>query len=92
MTTFLYIVIAYLIFINVYGFILMGQDKSKAKRRARRVPEKHFFLISAVGGALGTWYGMKKWRHKTQHRTFTIGIPLLLVVNISVIAAMIWYW
>ncbi|GKU78782.1 DUF1294 domain-containing protein [Paenibacillus sp. L3-i20] len=90
--TLLYVMIGYLILLNGYGFILMGQDKQKAKRRTRRVPEKKFFIISALGGAIGIWYGMKKWRHKTQHRAFTVGIPTLVIVNIMIIAIMIWFW
>lgn len=88
----LYIAYGYLIIINIYAFFLMGMDKRRAKRKARRVPEKRLFFIGAVGGAIGIWYGMKMWRHKTQHRSFTVGIPYLVAVNIIAIVAIAGLW
>lgn len=80
----------YLLFINLDGFLLMRSDKRRAQRGAWRVPESSFFLISALGGALGVLLGMRRWRHKTQHTSFTIGIPLLLFTNALVILAVLW--
>ena len=90
--TLLYIVYGYLLVMNVYGFTLMGLDKRFAKRRKRRVPEKRFFLIGAIGGAIGIWYGMKMWRHKTQHHAFTTGIPYLVALNIIAIIVITGLW
>lgn len=64
----------------------MGLDKQYAKQKQRRIPEKRLFTLSAVGGALGGWIGMKVWRHKTKHRSFVIGLPLLFVLNIACIS------
>lgn len=83
--TLLYYIYVYLIVLNVYTFLLMGHDKRSAKRNRRRVPERRFFVLGAIGGAIGVWYGMKKWRHKTQHRSFTTGVPFLVVLNVLVI-------
>ena len=80
-----YVLIAYYIVINLYTFSLMGMDKRFAKRRGRRVPEKRLFVLSAIGGAAGTWLAMKVWRHKTQHRSFTVGIPYLMALNLLLI-------
>lgn len=85
-----YLLIIYLVLINGYTFLLMGYDKQRAKRNRRRVPEKRLFLLSALGGAGGTGLGMKTWRHKTKHRSFTIGIPFLLVLNILLVIGVIW--
>ncbi|WP_424765488.1 DUF1294 domain-containing protein [Paenibacillus sp. sgz302251] len=84
------IVLLYFVLINSLTFLLMGFDKQRAKRKKRRVPEQRLFLFSAIGGAAGTWLGMKKWRHKTQHRSFTVGIPLLLALNLALIIGFIW--
>ncbi|HEU4962780.1 MAG TPA: DUF1294 domain-containing protein [Bacilli bacterium] len=65
---------------NLYGFFLMGWDKRQAKRGAWRVRERTFFLIAAGGGALGVWLGMRRWRHKTKHLSFRLGIPLLFII------------
>ncbi|MCR2805535.1 DUF1294 domain-containing protein [Paenibacillus soyae] len=81
----LYGIYVYLVVINIYTFILMGLDKRYAKRKKRRVPERRFFVLGAAGGAIGVWYGMKMWRHKTQHRNFTTGIPYLAAFNIIAI-------
>lgn len=79
------ILLGYLIIMNVYTFILMGMDKQYARKQARRVPEKRIFTLSAIGGALGAYIGMRMWRHKTKHRSFVIGLPLLLLFNLIVI-------
>ncbi|MCM3625841.1 DUF1294 domain-containing protein [Paenibacillus glycanilyticus] len=79
------LLIIYLLVINILAFSLMGMDKSYARHKKRRVPEKRLFGVSALGGALGAWIGMQVWRHKTKHTSFRIGIPLLFVFNMVVI-------
>jgi uncharacterized membrane protein YsdA (DUF1294 family) len=76
------IFIIYLIIINLACLFLMAQDKKFAKQGHRRIPEKRLFLNAVLGGALGIWLGMKLWHHKTKHRSFTIGIPALFIINI----------
>ena len=67
---------------NIIGLAVMGIDKSKAKRHAWRIPEKELFLISIIGGSIGTLVGMYVFRHKTKHWYFVIGMPVLLVLQI----------
>jgi uncharacterized membrane protein YsdA (DUF1294 family) len=64
----------------------MGIDKLKAKRGSWRVPEKTLFLVTALFGALGGTLGMRLFRHKTKHWYFKYGFPLLLVVQIALLA------
>ncbi|MDQ8735271.1 DUF1294 domain-containing protein [Paenibacillus sp. LHD-38] len=85
-----FLLIIYLLIMNIYTFSLMGFDKKSAKKQRRRVPEKRLFLLSAIGGAGGTWLAMKAWRHKTKHRTFTVGIPLLIGLNLLLILGAVW--
>ncbi|WP_138751484.1 DUF1294 domain-containing protein [Paenibacillus sinopodophylli] len=85
-----YLLAVYLLVINCYTFLLMGLDKKSARKQRRRVPEKRLFLLSAVGGAGGTWLAMKTWRHKTKHRSFTVGIPFLFGLNILLILGIVW--
>jgi uncharacterized membrane protein YsdA (DUF1294 family) len=88
--TIIYALIGLLIGLNGWTFLLMGWDKKRAKQRGkRRVPEKRFFVIGAFGGALGVLAGMKVWRHKTQHRSFTVGIPYLVALNLIVYLTLI---
>lgn len=74
--------VVYLIILNVAGFVLMGTDKWKAKRKAWRISEKSLFLCSILGGSIGTWAGMYVFHHKTKHWYFVIGMPLILIVQI----------
>jgi uncharacterized membrane protein YsdA (DUF1294 family) len=63
----------------------MGIDKSKAKHHAWRIPEKELFLISLLGGSIGTWAGMYIFRHKTKHWYFVIGMPAILILQCVVV-------
>lgn len=70
-------------------FMAMGIDKLKARAGKWRIPERTLFLLAAMGGALGSMLGMLAFRHKTKHKSFVIGMPLLLLLNISCIAGII---
>ena len=83
MPTGIYLLIGYLVVMNVVGAAIMAVDKSKAKRGAYRVPEKILFLVSLLGGSIGTWAGMYLFRHKTKHWYFVAGIPLILVLQLA---------
>lgn len=72
----------YYIFINVYAFILIWIDKYRSRNRKFRVRELIFFVVSIIGGALGSVMGMTVFRHKTQKESFYIGIPLIFILNI----------
>lgn len=80
------IVLAYLAVINVVTFFMYGIDKWKAKRSKWRIPEATLLLMAVLGGSLGAWLGMKLWHHKTLHKKFRYGIPLILVAQIALIA------
>ena len=74
--------------LNLWGFVLMGLDKRKAKHKRWRVQERTFFLIALFGGAAGVLLGMAVWRHKTRHLSFRIGIPALLF---GWVCGLIWF-
>lgn len=80
----------YLVFINVLAFSLMGLDKAKARRNAWRIPERTLFLSAILGGSIGAIAGMQCFRHKTKHRSFVLGIPLILALQI-IAAAVLWW-
>ena len=73
----------YLLAVNAVGFAVMHYDKYLAKNNLWRIPESTLFAIAAIGGSLGSLMGMHTARHKTRHKSFTIGIPLILVVQIA---------
>lgn len=72
----------YLLIINALGFLLMLIDKWKAKHHRWRIPEATLMGVAALGGSVGSLLGMYTVRHKTKHIKFTVGIPLILVVQI----------
>ena len=75
-------VFLYLIIINAAGFILMLVDKARAKKDLWRIPEATLMGIAAAGGSLGVLAGMYTVRHKTRHKKFTVGVPILLAAHI----------
>ena len=72
----------YLLTINAAGFALMLIDKWKAKKNRWRIPEATLMTVAALGGSIGSLLGMYTIRHKIQHLKFTLGIPLILAVQI----------
>ncbi|WP_099158722.1 DUF1294 domain-containing protein [Virgibacillus ndiopensis] len=72
----------YIIGINIVGFLLMGIDKQKAKKHIWRISEKTLWITAIIGGALGSFLGMKSFRHKTKHTLFRIGMPLLTILQL----------
>ncbi len=78
-------IIIYFIIINIFGFFIMWLDKRKAKKGAWRIPEKTLFIITALGGGIGTTAGMYVFRHKTQKIQFVIGFPFITILEIITI-------
>ena len=73
----------YLLLINAAAFILMLVDKRKARKNRWRIPERTLILSAALGGSIGALLGMYTFRHKTKHLKFTLGIPAILIAQIS---------
>ncbi len=84
------ILLIYLAAVNLFGLIIMGVDKSRAKIRKWRIPEATLFLVAIIGGSIGSIAGMYLFRHKTKHWYFVVGMPVILVLQI--IAALIMYF
>lgn len=87
----------WLLVINLVTFFVFGFDKLKARYKekhesTRRVPERTLFLLAVLGGSVGALLGMKVWHHKTLHRTFTIGIPVILALQLLIPAGLWLYW
>lgn len=80
----------YLLAVNAAAFLVMGLDKSRARRGRWRISEKALFLPAVLGGALGGVLGMRTFRHKTQHWYFRFGFPLLLVLQVVLLGWLVW--
>ncbi len=71
-----------LLALNLLTFIIYGIDKFKAKKAKWRIPESTLLLLAVIGGSIGAWLGLQVWRHKTQHKKFYIGIPMILTLQV----------
>ena len=70
---------------TLIAFALMGIDKWKAKHDSWRIPEKTLFLSAILGGSVGALAGMYLFHHKTKHLSFTVGMPLILAVQVILV-------
>ena len=75
----------YLIVINVVTFLVYGIDKWKAKQGSWRISEATLLILAVIGGSIGALLGMKVWRHKTQHKKFRYGIPVIIIIQLVII-------
>ena len=57
--------------------------RKKAKKSKWRVSEATLLGLAVIGGSIGAWLGMKAWHHKTLHRKFRYGVPLILIAQIA---------
>ena len=73
----------YLLGINLLTFFVYGIDKWKAKRDKWRVPEATLLMLAALGGSVGALLGMFVFHHKTKHKKFLIGVPLILLAQLA---------
>ena len=83
------LLLVYLVLVNAAGLLFMFVDKQKAQRGQWRIPEATLMLTAAIGGSVGSLLGMYLFHHKTRHSKFTVGIPLILVLQV---ALAIWLW
>lgn len=79
------LILIYLVAINVVTFFMYGIDKWKAKRSKWRISEATLLGMAVIGGCIGAWLGMRVWHHKTMHKKFQFGIPLIIVAQIALV-------
>lgn len=75
---------------SLVAFCACGIDKRRAKRHRWRIPESTLLLFATLGGAGGFWVGMRVFHHKTQHKKFTITVPLLFTAQAAGIVYLAW--
>lgn len=86
-----YILILYLLIINLFSIIITIFDKYRAIKRKYRVRERTLLLLSAFGGSVGMYITMQVIRHKTRHIKFMVGIPLIIILQI-ILAIMVYIY
>ena len=76
-------IICCLLAVNIATFLLYGIDKYKAKKAKWRIPETTLLLLAVLGGSIGAWVGMLIWHHKTMHKKFKYGIPIIIIMQVA---------
>ena len=79
------IILYYLLAVNIATFLLYGIDKYKAKKSKWRISEATLLTMAAIGGSIGAWAGMRLWHHKTMHKKFKYGIPVIIMMQIALV-------
>ena len=86
-----YGILIYWAVINIVTFCLYGIDKRKARQSKWRIKEATLLWLAALGGTVGAMLGIKIWHHKTQHKKFIYGVPAILIAQIALIAAILYF-
>lgn len=92
MSTYQIVITCIFAVMSVLGFIVMGIDKSKAKKGQWRIKEAVLFAFAILGGAVGSTLGMYAFRHKTKHWYFAVFFPLLALVDIALYAVGMYFF
>ena len=79
------IIYTFIAILNVITFLIYAIDKWKAKKNRWRIPESILLLLAVLGGSIGALLGMKIWHHKTMHKKFKYGIPLIMILQIGML-------
>lgn len=80
----------YFLIINLIAFLCMYADKRRARKHLWRIPEATLFIISLIGGSIGSIAGMYTFRHKTRHRCFVYGMPAILILQIILVIILLY--
>ncbi len=84
--------LVYAISVNIITFLLYGADKYKAVHRRWRIPEAVLMWAAVLGGSVGALAAMYAFRHKTRHKKFTIGVPLILILETALLTLYYGYY
>ena len=84
------VVLIYMAVMSIITFAVFGLDKYKARHNRWRIREKTLFLLALLGGAPGAYLGMNVFHHKTLHKNFKIGIPLIMLAQFALIGWCLW--
>ena len=78
------IILYYLLVVNIATFFLYGIDKYKARKGRWRISEATLLMMAVIGGSIGAWSGMRLWHHKTMHKKFKYGIPIIIILQVTI--------
>lgn len=78
--------------INVATILLYGYDKAVAGGARSRVPENLLHALALLGGSPAALLSQTVFRHKTVKTSFRRVYWLIVVLQLAVIIAAVWYW
>lgn len=80
------IALIYIAAISLISVIVCIYDKIAAKHATKhRTRERTLLLLSALGGSIAMLITMLVIRHKTKHKKFMLGIPLIIIVQLALV-------
>ena len=85
MEKYLPVILIYFAVISLITALVTAIDKYKAKKGAFRISEATLFVLAILGGSLAEYLTMKSIRHKTLHKRFMIGLPLIMILQLVAI-------
>ena len=80
----------YIAVINIITLFLYGEDKRRAKKGKWRISENMLIGFALIGGSFGALFGIRVFHHKTKHKKFIFGIPLILALQIMIYVSCFW--
>ena len=87
-TPVIYVGLVYIAIMSLISIIVCIYDKkiSKKNKVELRIPEKVLLILSALGGSVAMLITMLLIRHKTKHFKFMVGIPVIIILQVALIA------
>lgn len=85
------LIFAYLAFINLLTVFITIADKISAKQGGRRIPEDFLLTLGLLGGSVSEFITMKLIRHKTRHKKFMVGLPVIIIIQVILIITILIY-
>lgn len=79
------LILSLIVLLNLITFIVYGIDKLKARKNKWRIPDSTLMLLAIIGGSIGALLGIKVWHHKTLHRKFRYGIPMIILAQTALV-------
>lgn len=81
----MYLLFFYLIIINILALVFTVSDKLRAIKHKRRISEFTLMTLAALGGSVTMLITMLIIRHKTRHLKFMLGIPVIILIQLSIV-------
>ena len=79
------VLLIYLAVINFIAFAAYAVDKVNAAEHRSRIRIVTLLGLAFIGGSIGSLLAMCLLRHKTRKDYFTVGVPLMIVMQVVVI-------